>query len=497
MTCRYLGMYLNFKMKARNNNKHTVWLTNTAKQHCITTNCKLSNVNSKFAFMQLSALTAISPIDGRYRSQLASLAPYFSEFGLIRYRVLVEVEYFLFLSQKKIFTMPAGVTPAKLRKIYTEFTEEDAMQIKATERVTNHDVKAVEYFLKEKLKALGAEAVLEWVHFGLTSQDINNTAIPLSWKEAIENEYLPALQNMVLSLRKMAEEWGGIPLLARTHGQPASPTTLGKEWMVFVERLEGQILLLSHVPNAAKFGGATGNFNAHHVAFPDVDWQKFGNEFVNNKLGLERMQYTTQIEHYDNLAAQFDALKRINNILIDFARDVWTYISMEYFKQKTKAGEVGSSAMPHKVNPIDFENAEGNLGIANAIYEYLSAKLPISRLQRDLTDSTVLRNVGVPLSHSYLALRSLEKGIGKLLLNKDKLKLDLENNWAVVAEAIQTILRRENYPQPYEALKDLTRGKTSITKEDIHTFIAGLKVSAAVKKELRAITPHNYTGVFK
>lgn len=447
--------------------------------------------------MQLSALTAISPVDGRYRSQLAPLAPYFSEFGLIRYRVLVEVEYFLFLAQKKVFTLPAEAKPAKLRKIYTEFTEEDAQQIKATERITNHDVKAVEYFLKEKLKALGAGDVVEWVHFGLTSQDINNTAIPLSWKEAIEQEYLPMLQNIILALKKMAKDWAGIPLLARTHGQPASPTTLGKEIEVFVERLEGQVRLLSHIPFAAKFGGATGNFNAHHVAFPKTDWQKFGNEFVNNKLGLERMQYTTQIEHYDNLAAQFDALKRINTILIDFARDVWTYVSMDYFKQKTKAGEVGSSAMPHKVNPIDFENAEGNLGIANALYEHLSAKLPISRLQRDLTDSTVLRNIGVPMSHSYLALRNLEKGMGKLLLNKDKLKQDLDNNWAVVAEAIQTILRRENYPQPYEALKELTRGKASITKEDIHHFIGTLKVSAAVKKELKAITPHNYTGVFK
>ncbi|MCB9046725.1 MAG: adenylosuccinate lyase [Chitinophagales bacterium] len=446
--------------------------------------------------MQLSALTAISPVDGRYRNQLASLSPYFSEFGLIRYRVLVEVEYFIFLAQKKIFTLPAEVKPAKLRRIYTDFTIEDAQQIKDTERITNHDVKAVEYFLKEKLKAMGGEDVLEWVHFGLTSQDINNTAIPLSWKEAMENEYLPLLQNTVLAIKKMAKDWGEIPLLARTHGQPASPTMLGKEMMVFAERLEGQVRLLSHIPHAAKFGGATGNFNAHNVAFPGMNWEKLGNEFVNNKLGLERMQYTTQIEHYDNIAAQFDALKRINNILIDFSRDIWTYISMEYFRQKTKAGEIGSSAMPHKVNPIDFENAEGNLGIANAIYEHLSAKLPISRLQRDLTDSTVLRNIGVPLSHSYLALRSLEKGMGKLLLNKDKLKQDLDNNWAVVAEAIQTILRRENYPKPYEALKDLTRGKTSITKEDIHEFIKTLKVSATVKRELKAITPHNYTGIF-
>jgi len=445
--------------------------------------------------MELNVLTAISPIDGRYRGQLATLAPYFSEFGLIRYRVRVEVEYFLFLAEKKIISLPAGVKPAKLRAIYQDFTEADALQIKATEKVTNHDVKAVEYFLKDKLKALGAGDSVEWIHFGLTSQDINNTAVPLLWKEALEEQYLPLLQNMVLQLRKMAKEWNGIPLLARTHGQPASPTTLGKEWMVFVERLEGQVRLLSHVPFAAKFGGATGNFNAHYVAFGNIDWQKFGNDFVNKKLGLERMQYTTQIEHYDNIAAQFDALKRINTILIDFCRDVWQYISMEYFKQKVKTGEVGSSAMPHKVNPIDFENAEGNLGIANALYEHLSAKLPISRLQRDLTDSTVLRNVGVPLSHSFLALRSIEKGVGKLLLNKQKMEDDLEHNWAVVAEAIQTVLRRENYPKPYEALKELTRGKTSITKQDIHDFIGTLNVNAKVKKELKAITPHNYTGV--
>lgn len=445
--------------------------------------------------MELSPLTAISPVDGRYRRQLASLAPYFSEFGLIKYRVQVEVEYYLFLAEKKIFKLPAGVKPAKLRSVYQNFTETDAESIKQTERTTNHDVKAVEYFLKEQLRELGADDTVEWVHFGLTSQDVNNTAIPLSWKEALENEYLPLLHNMMSLLDNMAADWKEIPMLARTHGQPASPTTLGKEWKVFTSRLEGQVKLLTAIPYAAKFGGATGNFNAHHVAFPDKDWQKLGNEFVTKKLGLERMQYTTQIEHYDNVAAQFDALKRINNILIDFARDVWTYISMDYFKQKTKAGEVGSSAMPHKVNPIDFENAEGNLGVANALYEHLAAKLPISRLQRDLTDSTVLRNVGVPMAHSYLALRSLEKGIGKLLLNKDKLKQDLDNNWAVVAEAIQTILRRENYPQPYEALKELTRGKTSITKDDIHEFIKTLKVSGAVKKELRAITPHNYTGV--
>lgn len=445
--------------------------------------------------MELSPLTAISPIDGRYRKQLANLAAYFSEYGLIRYRVRVEVEYYLFLAERKVFKLPAAIKPARLRALYNDFSEADAQQIKDIEKVTNHDVKAVEYFLKEKLSELGAEDTLEWVHFGLTSQDINNTAIPLLWKEALEEQYLPMLEELEQQLREMASEWKEIPMLARTHGQPASPTTLGKEWMVFVERLEGQMYLLSNIPYAAKFGGATGNFNAHKVAFPDSDWEKFGNDFVERKLGLERMQFTTQIEHYDNIAAQFDALKRINNILVDFARDVWTYISMEYFKQKTKKGEVGSSAMPHKVNPIDFENAEGNLGVANALYEHLSAKLPVSRLQRDLTDSTVLRNVGMPLAHSYLALKSLEKGLGKLLLNKNKLKDDLEDNWAVVAEAIQTILRRENYPKPYEALKELTRGKTSITKQDIHEFIKTLKVSAGVKKELKAITPHNYTGI--
>ena len=445
--------------------------------------------------MELSALTAISPIDGRYRAQLSSLAPYFSEFGLIRYRVLVEVEYFLFLAEKKIFTLPTSVKPAKLRAIYQNFTEEQAAQIKATERITNHDVKAVEYFLKQQLTALGAEQCAEWVHFGLTSQDINNTAIPLSWKEAIELEYLPAINNLILQLRKMAKTWKSVSMLARTHGQPASPTTLGKEMMVFVERLEGQVQQLSYLPFAAKFGGATGNFNAHFVAFPGTDWVKFGNDFVSKKLGLERMQYTTQIEHYDNLAAQFDTLKRINNILIDFARDMWTYISMDYFKQQTKKGEIGSSAMPHKVNPIDFENAEGNFGIANALYEHLAAKLPISRLQRDLTDSTVLRNIGMPMSHSYLALRSLEKGIGKLLLNEARLEADLENNWAVVAEAIQTVLRREQFPQPYEALKELTRGKNGINKASMHQFIDSLQVPAKIKKELQAITPQNYIGV--
>ncbi len=445
--------------------------------------------------MELTALTAISPIDGRYRSQLAALAPYFSEYGLIRYRVKVEVEYFLFLAEKKVIKLPVKVKPAKLRAIYQDFTEADALKIKETERTTNHDVKAVEYFLKDKLTALGAGESVEWIHFGLTSQDINNTSIPMLWKDALEEQYLPLLLNTHLALYHMAQEWKSVPMLARTHGQPASPTMLGKEIMVFVERLEGQIDQLLNIPFAAKFGGATGNFNAHHVAFGNIDWVQFGNDFVEKKLGLERMQYTTQIEHYDNLAAQFDALKRINTILIDFCRDVWQYISMEYFRQKVKAGEVGSSAMPHKVNPIDFENAEGNLGIANALYEHLSAKLPVSRLQRDLTDSTVLRNIGVPMSHSFLALRSLEKGIGKLVLNQDKMKDDLERNWAVVAEAIQTVLRRENYPQPYEALKALTRGKASITKQDIHEFVDTLKVNAKVKKELKAITPHNYTGV--
>lgn len=445
--------------------------------------------------MDLNALTAISPIDGRYRSQLAALAPYFSEYGLIKYRVRVEVEYFLFLAEKKVISLPAKLKPAKLRAIYEQFSEEDAVKIKGIEKTTNHDVKAVEYFLKEKLQALGAGDSVEWIHFGLTSQDINNTAVPLLWKEALEEQYLPLLLNTHLQLYHMATEWKSIPMLARTHGQPASPTTLGKEFMVFVERLEGQIDQLLNIPFAAKFGGATGNFNAHHVAFGHINWEKFGNDFVNRKLGLERMQYTTQIEHYDNLAAQFDALKRINTILIDLCRDVWQYISMEYFKQKIKAGEVGSSAMPHKVNPIDFENAEGNLGIANALYEHLSAKLPVSRLQRDLTDSTVLRNVGVPLSHSFLALRSIEKGMGKLLLNKQRMDDDLERNWAVVAEAIQTVLRRENYPQPYEALKSLTRGKASITKQDIHEFIDTLKITAKLKKELKTITPHNYTGI--
>ncbi len=445
--------------------------------------------------MELTSLSAISPIDGRYRNQTQSLAPYFSEFGLIKYRVQVEIEYLLFLAEKKIYQLPKHIKAAQLRAIYLQFNETAAQQIKTIERVTNHDVKAVEYYIKEQLDALGAEACKEWVHFGLTSQDINNTAIPLLWKEALELEFLPSLENVLLLLKQQAQSWNTIPMLARTHGQSASPTNLGKEWFVFVERLRGQINLLSQVPYAAKFGGATGNFNAHHVAFPHIDWIKFGNEFVTKKLGLERMQFTTQIEHYDNLSAQFDALKRINTILIDLSRDVWTYISMDYFKQKVKAGEVGSSAMPHKVNPIDFENAEGNFGIANALYEHFSAKLPISRLQRDLTDSTVLRNIGVPMAHAFIGLNSLNKGLNKLVLNDQKIKLDLEANWAVVAEAIQTVLRREQYPQPYEALKALTRGKNGITKESMHAFIDSLAIKASLKKELKKITPHNYTGV--
>ena len=444
--------------------------------------------------MELNHLTAISPIDGRYRKQLSHLDEYFSEYALIKYRVLVEIEYFLFLSDKKFFKL----TPKQklqIKRIADDFHLSDAQQIKQIEATTNHDVKAVEYFIKEQLDKVGLGVVKEWVHFGLTSQDINNTSIPLSWKHSMEQEYLPSIVNLHNHLFALAKEWKKIPLLARTHGQPASPTILGKEFMVYAERIDGQINLFSQIPYAAKFGGATGNFNAHHVAFPKKDWVKLGNEFVENVLGLQRMQFTTQIEHYDNLAAQFDNIKRINTILIDLCRDVWTYISMDYFKQKTKKGEVGSSAMPHKVNPIDFENAEGNLGMANALLEHLSAKLPVSRLQRDLTDSTVLRNIGVPVAHSLLAIKSLLKGLDKLVLNEAKLKEDLENNWAVVAEAIQTILRRENYPNPYEALKNLTRGKDKITKQSIHKFISSLKVSNAIKKELKAITPWNYVGV--
>lgn len=444
--------------------------------------------------MELSSLTAVSPIDGRYRKQVHHLDEYFSEYSLIKYRVLVEVEYFFFLADQKFFKL----TPKArlfLKKVMDEFSLDDAQQIKQIESITNHDVKAVEYFLKEQLDKADIPHLKEWVHFGLTSQDINNTAIPLSWKHCMEHEYLPSLINLQNHLYQLAAQWKQVPLLARTHGQPASPTRLGKEIMVFVERLNNQIELFSSIPYAAKFGGATGNFNAHHVAFPRKKWVLLGNAFVEDTLGLQRMQFTTQIEHYDSLAAHFDAIKRINNILLDLCRDIWTYISVDYFKQKTKKGEVGSSAMPHKVNPIDFENAEGNLGLANALLEHLSAKLPISRLQRDLTDSTVLRNIGVPVGHVVIALKSLEKGLNKLVLNEAKLKEDLDNNWAVVAEAIQTILRRENYPNPYEALKDLTRGNHKIDKKAIHDFIGTLKVSAAIKKELKAITPHNYVGV--
>ena len=444
--------------------------------------------------MDLHQLTAISPIDGRYRSQLQHLAEFYSEYALIKYRVLVEVEYFICLADKKFFKLD-NTTKKILTDAVSNFSLQDAEQIKLTEKTTNHDVKAVEYFLKSLLEKNNANNIKEWVHFGLTSQDINNTAIPLLWKYSVETVYLPAVFNLQLAISKLAVQWKNIPMLARTHGQPASPTLLGKELMVFVERLENQIQLFSYIPFTAKFGGATGNFNAHVAAYPKFNWQKFANDFVENKLGLQRQQYTTQVEHYDNLAAHFDAIKRINTIFIDFCRDMWTYISMDYFKQKTKKGEVGSSAMPHKVNPIDFENAEGNLGIANALLEHLSAKLPVSRLQRDLTDSTVLRNIGVPMAHTLLAVKSIEKGLSKLILNEAKLKEDLENNWAVVAEAIQTILRRENYPNPYEALKELTRGKTAIDKKVIHQFIDKLKINAAVKKELKAITPHNYTGI--
>lgn len=444
--------------------------------------------------MDLTALTAISPIDGRYRSQLHHLDYYFSEYALIRSRLHVEIEYFIALGEKKFFSLrPTQHKP--LREIYTGFTPDKASEIKNLERVTNHDVKAVEYYIKKELEAIKLGHLKEWVHFGLTSQDINNTAIPMLWKEALEHELYPGLANIIIELKKMARTWKAVPMLARTHGQPASPTRLGKELMVFVERLEQQLQLMHAIPYSCKFGGATGNFNAHHVAYPSTQWVRFANDFCSNKLGLQRQQFTTQIEHYDNLAAHFDGIKRINTILTDLCRDIWTYISMDYFKQKTKKGEIGSSAMPHKVNPIDFENAEGNLGIANAIFEHLAAKLPVSRLQRDLTDSTVLRNIGVPFAHTILAFKSIDKGFAKLLLNERKIREDLENNWAVVAEAIQTVLRRVNYPQPYEALKELTRGNDQVTEKSIRQFIDSLKVPSAVKKELKSITPWNYTGV--
>lgn len=446
--------------------------------------------------MELNALSAISPVDGRYRKATTELAPYFSEFGLIKYRVQIEVDYFILLSLQGLPQLPKlfGIQIENLRNIYLNFSFKDAETIKETEKTTNHDVKAVEYFVKEKLKSQGLEPYLEFVHFGLTSQDINNTAIPLSLKEATNNVLYPQLDDVVTKLTNLSNEWKDVSLLARTHGQPASPTRLGKEIYVFVERLQTQINQLQNIPYSAKFGGATGNFNAHYVAYPHHNWLDFGNEFVNNVLGLHRSQFTTQIEHYDNFASYCDAIKRINTILLDLCRDVWTYVSMDYFKQKLKAGEIGSSAMPHKVNPIDFENAEGNLGIANALLEHLAAKLPVSRLQRDLTDSTVLRNIGVPLSHTLIAFKSIIKGLDKLILNEEALTKDLENNWAVVAEAIQTILRREGYPKPYEALKELTRTNTHITKESIQVFINGLQINDTVKQELLAISPQNYVG---
>ena len=444
--------------------------------------------------MQSSSITAISPIDGRYHKQTKALSEYYSEWALIKYRLHVEVEYFILLAEKRFFKLSAAQKTA-LRNIVINFNEADAEEIKNTEAVTNHDVKAVEYFLKKKLDDINAPEVKEWIHFGLTSQDINNTAVPLLWKDSMEQAYLPALINLQHHIAKLAEQWKAVPLLARTHGQSASPTRMGKELLVFAERLENQIQLFSYIPFTGKFGGATGNFNAHHIAFPKYNWKKFADELLEEKFHLQRQQTTTQIEHYDVLAAHFDSIKRMNTILLDFCKDVWQYISLDYFKQQTKKGEIGSSAMPHKVNPIDFENAEGNLGLANAIFEHLSAKLPISRLQRDLTDSTVIRNIGVPVAHTMIAIAAIEKGLGKLIINEKKINEDLNNNWAVVAEAIQTVLRRENYPAPYEALKELTRGKNAIDKKAIHAFISKLKVSVALKKELKGISPMNYTGI--
>ncbi|NMH86633.1 adenylosuccinate lyase [Flavivirga algicola] len=447
--------------------------------------------------MSLSTLNAISPIDGRYRNKVNELAPYFSEEALIKYRVLVEIEYFIALCEiplPQLKNIDKGIFK-DLRNIYKDFSEDDALAIKKIEGVTNHDVKAVEYFIKEKFDALNLSQYKEFIHFGLTSQDINNTAIPLSIKEAMNDVYVPEYFNVLNKLKSLTQDWASISMLARTHGQPASPTRLGKEIEVFVKRLEEQFNLLNDIPSAAKFGGATGNFNAHHVAYPDIDWKAFGSKFVQEQLGLQHSFPTTQIEHYDHMAALFDTLKRINTILIDLDRDIWTYVSMDYFKQKIKAGEVGSSAMPHKVNPIDFENSEGNLGIANAVFEHLSAKLPISRLQRDLTDSTVLRNVGVPFGHTLIGFKSTLKGLDKLLLNESKFAEDLENNWAVVAEAIQTILRREAYPNPYEALKGLTRTNAKINQDSISNFIDTLEVSDTIKEELKRITPSNYTGI--
>ncbi len=447
--------------------------------------------------MNYTPLTAISPIDGRYHSKTKAFQAYFSEYGLIKYRVLVEIEYFIALTEIPLESLKSFPKEhiENLRKIYLDFSEADAEKIKETEQTTNHDVKAVEYFIKEKMNTLGLDAYVEFIHFGLTSQDINNTAIPLSLKDGVKEVYMPMLNDVIHKLRTLEKEWKDIPMLARTHGQPASPTRLGKEIKVFTERLEHQKKQLLNIPYAAKFGGATGNFNAHHVAYPDIDWISFSNEFVNNTLRLDRSQTTTQVEHYDQLASLFDAMKRINTILLDLNKDLWTYISMDYFKQKLKDGEIGSSAMPHKVNPIDFENSEGNLGLANALFIHLSSKLPVSRLQRDLTDSTVLRSIGVPLSHSLIAFQSTLNGLGKLVLNEQKIRSDLENNWAVVAEAIQTVLRREGFEKPYEALKGLTRTHEKVTKDSVHAFIDGLDISDELKKELKKIEPSNYLGI--
>jgi adenylosuccinate lyase len=447
--------------------------------------------------MNLNRLTAISPIDGRYRDKTEALFPFFSEYALIKYRVQVEIEYFIALCEAGINSLQ-NVDENQfdlLRAIYKGFDEDDAQDIKEIEKITNHDVKAVEYFLKEKFDKLHLSEQKEFIHFGLTSQDINNTATPMMWRDALETVYIPEMEQLISLIDALAVEWKDIPMLARTHGQPASPTRLGKEMKVFSYRLTNQLEVLKHIPAKAKFGGATGNFNAHHVAYPEIDWKKFGNEFLFEKLNLIREEYTTQISNYDAFAASFDAMKRINTILIDFNRDVWQYISMEYFKQKIKEGEVGSSAMPHKVNPIDFENAEGNLGIANALLEHLAAKLPVSRLQRDLTDSTVIRNIGVPMAHEIIAIKSTTKGLHKLLLNREAIDRDLDNNWAVVAEGIQTILRREGYPKPYEALKELTRTNNHITKDSIAEFIDTLEVSDSIKNELKGITPQSYTGI--
>jgi adenylosuccinate lyase len=453
--------------------------------------------------MHLEPLTAVSPIDGRYRAQLNAavegdnaprLDEYFSEYALIKYRVWVEIEYLLMLADYG-FVVLTDTHRDQLVTIYKSFTLDDAKAVKAHEKITNHDVKAVEYFIKDRMDAWGLQEQREWVHFGLTSQDVNNTAVPMSWMHALNRELIPQLTELIQSLRELGIAWLSVPMLARTHGQPASPTRLGKEILVFVERLAKQVSALEQLPTSGKFGGATGNFNAHHVAFPDFDWIDFGNSFLRDRLGIQRQQFTTQIENYDDLATQMDCLKRIGTILIDFCRDVWTYVSMDYFKQKIEAGEVGSSAMPHKVNPIDFENAEGNLGIANALWEHLASKLPVSRLQRDLTDSTVLRNIGVPFSHLVLSVRSIKRGLGKLVLNEAQLEADLQRNWIVIAEAIQTVLRREKVPNPYEALKELTRGNHTVNQETFDRFIHGLDVTEEIKSELRTISPYNYTGI--